>query len=160
MFAKLRTRRTRSPRVVAAILLGSVLALTCAPICGSPLDVDAGQCCKRQGCAESSASVSDGLSATRATKRGTCCHSSSQGLSATHSDEECCQRGRLTFPTAKIQSSVSAATLTTNALTIFPPATPIFAAVDSSAFALTIQESPPSRIHPIPLYTLNSTYRI
>jgi len=38
--------------VVAAILLGSVLALTCAPVCGSPLDIDPGQCCQRHACSD------------------------------------------------------------------------------------------------------------
>ena len=37
-------------RTLAFVLLASVLALTLTPVCGSPLDVDAGKCCERRAC--------------------------------------------------------------------------------------------------------------
>ena len=43
-------RHSGRARALAFVLLASVLALTLTPVCGSPLDVDAGKCCERRAC--------------------------------------------------------------------------------------------------------------
>ena len=153
MISAFRARETFGLRLIAAILLGSIVGLTCGPVCGGPLDIDPGRCCERHRCAES------GVSTSMAAKRGDCCHSSPHGLGANQGAEECCKRGRLTYPTAKVQPSCSSLAVAANALGILPAATFVVAAADGSDGALAINGSPP-RTRAIPLYTLNSAYRI
>lgn len=147
-------------RMFAVLLLESVLALTCAPVCGSPLDVDSGQCCRRHGCDRSKANNARVLSAAGSVKRPACCHTHPDGLGSSHNSEECCKRGRLSYPVAKIQAHGSASPVTATVLGVIPSATAILLATGSGERARALQESPPLRNRGTPLYTLNSSYRI
>jgi hypothetical protein len=151
-----KTRRRDRMRTLAFLLLVSVSALTLTPVCGSALDVDAGECCQQRGCHETSAAC-DRVTKSKepANSQGDCCSPTAKSSPAPSGPDRCCERGQLTYPTIKAQSSVSATVVLPLTLVIaLPPSTM------STPFTERVVWEAAPKISIRPLYTLTATYRI
>lgn len=154
-----RTDRSTWPRVVAAMLLASVCGLTCTPACGSPMDVDPVNCCQRHDCSPSGGNSTESIGGMKPGAKKSCCPDRHQNLSSSHNAEDCCSRGRLTYPSVQVQTAWSASALAAHAQALVATNGAGFAAGSSPAMPLR-QESPPPKTSSLPLYTLNSSFRI
>ncbi len=149
-------RRSGRMRTLVFVLLASVSALTLTPVCGSALDIDAGKCCERQACPETSAACDHvtGSKGQADSQKG-CCSPTAKSSSAPCGADQCCEQGRLNYPTIKAQSSASATIVLPVAPVIaLPPSTP------ASTFAERAVWEAALKIPLRPLYTLTATYRI
>ncbi len=99
-------RRRGNIRTLAFVLLASLSALNLTPVCGSALDVDAGKCCERRVCPGTSA-AGDHVAKSRghSGSQDSCCAPTAMNSSAPGNADQCCERGRLNFPTIRPQSS-------------------------------------------------------
>jgi len=148
--------RRAARSTIAWSLLAGIFVLTSTPVCGSVLDVDAVACCRRHGCVlpPSTKCKSMHYEHKAQSSMARCLSMEVETGSGSNSDQ-CCQRGRLIFPTAKAQAAVSIAR-NSNA----------GAAIQSLAIAvpkLEILEDSPDPYLKIPirsLYTLTANYRI
>lgn len=143
-------------RGLAFVLLASVLALTLTPVCGSPFDVDAGKCCKRRACHETSA-ARDRLAKSegQAHAHEDCCSPTAKNTPVPGDAEQCCEHGRLIYPTIRPQSSASATIdLPLTPAIVLPPLT------TATTFAERVVWEATLKIRIRPFYTLTATYRI
>jgi hypothetical protein len=131
-------------------------ALTLTPVCGNALDVDAGKCCERRVCQETSAMCDHATKSNgQANSQEGCCSPRVKNSTTPCGPDQCCERGRLTYPTIKAQSSVSA--------TIVLPLTPAVVLPPSTAattFTERVVWESALKIPIRPFYTLTATYRI
>ena len=140
-------------RGLAFVLLASVLALTLTPVCGSPLDVDAGKCCERRACHVTCDRVTK--SKGQAHAHEDCCSPTAKNSFAPGDADQCCEHGRLIYPTIRPQSSASA--------TIVLPLTPAIVlppSIMTTNFAERVVWEAALKIPIRPFYTLTATYRI
>ena len=137
-------------------MLASVSALTLTPVCGSALDVDAGKCCERRVCQEISTACDHvAKSKGQAGSQDSCCSPTAKNSSAPCGPDQCCERGRLTYPTIKVQSSASATiVLPLTPAIVLPPST------TATTFAERVVWEAALKIPIRPFYTLTATYRI
>ena len=148
------------PRLVATLLLASVCALTCAPACGSPMDVDAVGCCQHHGCIPSGINKGERPASNKLAGRHACCPERHQELSTTTRAEDCCNRGRLTYPAAQVQAPCSTAAFSGGIQSALDkPIDVVLAAGGGSALG-PYHGLPPPEIRAVPFYTLNSSLRI
>ena len=148
-----RKRHSGRTRAAAFVLLAGVLALTLTPVCGSPLDVDAGKCCERRACDMACDHVT--MPAGQANAQEDCCSPHAKNPSAPGDADHCCEHGRLIYPKIKAQSSASATILLPLAPAIvLAPSTPANTFVEHAIWGA------PLKIPLRPLYTLTASYRI
>ncbi len=146
-------RHSGRVRTLAFVLLASVLALTLTPVCGSPLDVDAGKCCEHRACHMACDHVTKAPG--QANAQDDCCSPHAKNSSAPGDADQCCEHGRLIYPTIKPQSSGSATILLPLA-----PAIVLASSRPANTFVEHVIWGIPLNIPLRPLYILTATYRI
>jgi hypothetical protein len=149
-------RRGSVVRILAFALLASMSALTLTPVCGSPLDVDAGKCCERRACHMTSAACNRVIKSNGPTHvREYCCSPTARNSTAPGGADQCCEHGRLIYPTVRPQSSASATiVLPLTPAIVLPPST------TANPFAERVVWEAALKIPIRPFYTLTATYRI
>ena len=153
-FGKIRQRAR--VRLLSIALLANVLALTSAPVCGSPLDVDSGKCCEGRACHQPIGPRHPLTQSSVATNtRDSCCSPTAKNSSAPSDTDRCCEHGRLIYPTIKPQPSTSATII----LPVAPVVVPQRSTVDANTLPSVFVESA-LKIPIRPVYTLTSAYRI
>jgi len=149
-------RHSGKIRAQTFVLLASVLALTLTPVCGSPLDVDAGKCCERQACHMTPAACNRVTKSNgSAHAREDCCSPTAKNSSAPGDADQCCEHGRLIYPTVRPQSAASAViVLPLTPAIVLPPSTSVASFVERAVWGAAL------KIPIRPFYTLTATYRI
>jgi hypothetical protein len=140
-----------------ALTIASVL-LTVGPVCGSPMDVDPAGCCKQHGCCAQASATSRVACPMESSRLHSPCGNLKADASSSAA-EQCCLRGKLTYPVAHVQPIGSAPALNSAALLTAAQASSVLLPTVFRADVETAH-SPPSRPHRIPLFSLNSAFRI
>jgi hypothetical protein len=145
-------RKRRWVRSTAGIAVVAILSLTCAPVCGSILDVDPVSCCQRHGCipaGDNPTSMMGGGSHPLMVMAPAWCDTI--GFDAA----SCCQVGDLTYPTAQVRASGVGGFALQVAVGLGVPVAQL-----PSQFGRETTIRPLSTSPPTPLYTLYATLRI
>ena len=146
-----RVRRVQWLRPTAGISLLAVVSLTCAPICGSSLDVDSVSCCERHGCIPAGPNAASMESTSHAMMAMAPVSFYRIGFDT----ESCCQEGELTYPTAQVRGSAADGSPLQVLARLVVPLIPLLTQSSREKRETPFAGSPPTH-----LYTLNATFRI